>query len=84
MTGRPDIEAVSRHIMVILNESPVASSTRFSLADALLDHYGLLERDEARSLVSRALEVLQIDGKVAVLRPERWDLSGDERVRLAT
>ena len=82
MMGRPDLEAASQHILTILHDSPVGASTRFSLADALLDRYPALERDEARSLVARALAALQEARTVVVLRPESWDLSGDERVRL--
>lgn len=83
MTERPDVDAVRDRILATLRNSPVGASTRFSLAEEVLDHYPSLERDDARSLVSRALAALQDSGEVTVLRPESWDRSGDERVRLA-
>lgn len=83
MMERPDVDAVRNRILAALRNSPVGASTRFSLAEEVLDHYPFLERDDARSLVSRALAILQDSGDVAVLRPESWDMSGDERVRLA-
>ena len=82
MMERPDVDAVRARILAALRQSPVGASTRFSLAEEVHDYYPTLERDEARSLVSRALAALQESGDVAVLRPESWDLSGDERVRL--
>ena len=82
MMERPDVDAVRNRILATLRNSPVGASTRFSLAAEVLDHYPFLDRDDARSLVSRALALLQDSGDVAVLRPESWDLSGDERVRL--
>lgn len=83
MTERPDVDAVRDRILATLRNSPVGASTRFSLAEAVLDHYPSLERDDARLLVSRALAALQESGEVTVLRAESWDRSGDERVRLA-
>jgi hypothetical protein len=49
----------------------------------LIDRYPSLDRDAARSLIQRALVALQEAHEVVVLRPESWDCSGDERVRLA-
>ena len=83
MTERPDAEAVSRFIITRLQDNPVGASTRFTLAEDLLDKYPFMQRDDARSLISRALATLQDQGTIQVLRAEHWDLSGDERVRLA-
>ena len=83
MSERPDVEAVSRFIVTRLEDSPVGASTRFTLAEDLIDKYPFMQRDDARSLTSRALATLQEQGTVQVLRAEYWDLSGDERVRLA-
>ena len=83
MTEQPEIEGVCRHVMAVLRDSPVGASTRFSLAEHLMDRYPSLDRDAARSLVYRALATLQDAHEVVVLRPESWDCSGDERVRLA-
>jgi hypothetical protein len=69
--------------MTILRDSPVGASTRFSLAEDLIHRYPSLDRDAARSLIQRALVALQESHEVVVLRPESWDCSGDERVRLA-
>lgn len=82
MVESPDDVAVRQHIIASLRDSPVGASTRFTLADALLDRYPSIDRDHARSLISRALAGLQESREVRVLRPESWDLSGDERVRL--
>ena len=83
MTGSTDVEAARRHIIESLRRSPVGASTRFSLAEELLNQYPAMERDSARFLVGRALAALQESNEVMVLRAESWDLSGDERVRLA-
>jgi hypothetical protein len=83
MTQQPQIEDVRRQVMAILRDSPVGASTRFSLAEDLIDRYPSLDRDAARSLIQRALVALQESHEVVVLRPESWDCSGDERVRLA-
>ena len=83
MTQQPQIEDVRRQVMAILRDSPVGASTRFALAEDLLDRYPSLDRDAARSLIQRALVALQESHEVVVLRPESWDCSGDERVRLA-
>jgi len=83
MTQQPQIEDVRRQVMAILRNSPIGASTRFSLAEDLLDRYPSLDRDAARALIQRALVALQESHEVVVLRPESWDCSGDERVRLA-
>jgi hypothetical protein len=83
MTEQPEIDNVCRHVLAVLRDSPVGASTRFSLAEDLMDRYPALDRDTARSLVHRALAALQDAHDVVVLRPESWDCSGDERVRLA-
>ena len=83
MTQQPQIEDVCRHVLAILRDNPVGASTRFSLAEDLLHRYASLDRDAARSLIHRALVALQESHEVVVLRPESWDCSGDERVRLA-
>jgi hypothetical protein len=83
MAQQPQIEDVRRQAMAILRDSPVGASTRFSLAEDLIDRYPSLDRDAARSLIQRALVALQESHEVVVLRPESWDCSGDERVRLA-
>jgi hypothetical protein len=83
MTQQPQIEDVCRHVLAILRDNPVGASTRFSLAEDLIDRYPSLDRNAARSLIQRALVTLQESHEVAVLRPESWDCSGDERVRLA-
>jgi hypothetical protein len=83
MTQQPQIEDVRRQVMAILRDNPVGASTRFSLAEDLLDRYPSLDRDAARALIHRALVALQESHEVVVLRPESWDCSGDERVRLA-
>jgi len=83
MTQQPQIEDVRRQVMAILHENPVGASTRFSLAEDLMNRYPSLDRDAARSLIQRALVALQESHEVVVLRPESWDCSGDERVRLA-
>ena len=83
ITQRPKIEDVRRHVLAVLRNSPVGASTRFSLAEDLLDRYPSLDRDAARALIQRALVALQKSHEVVVLRPESWDCSGDERVRLA-
>ena len=83
MTQQPEMEDVQRHVLAILRNSPVGASTRFSLAEDLIDRYPSLDRDGARSLIHRALVALQDAHEVVVLRPESWDCSGDERVRLA-
>ena len=83
MIQQPQIEDVRRHVLAILRNSPIGGSTRFSLAEDLIDRYPALDRDGARSLIHRALVALQDAHEVVVLRPESWDCSGDERVRLA-
>ena len=83
ITQRPKIEDVRRHVLAVLRNSPVGASTRFSLAEDLMNRYPSLDRDAARSLIQRALVALQESHEVVVLRPESWDCSGDERVRLA-
>ena len=83
MTQQPQIEDVCRQVMAILRDNPVGASTRFSLAEDLMDRYPSLDRDAARTLIHRALVALQESQEVVVLRPESWDCSGDERVRLA-
>ena len=83
MTQQPQIEDVCRHVLAILRDNPVGASTRFSLAEVLIDRYPSLDRDAARTLIQRALVTLQESQEVVVLRPESWDCSGDERVRLA-
>ena len=83
MTQQPQIEDVCRQVLAILRDNPVGASTRFSLAEDLIDRYPSLDRDAARSLIQRALVALQESQEVVVLRPESWDCSGDERVRLA-
>ena len=83
MTQQPQIEEVRRHVLAILRDNPVGASTRFSLAEDLMDRYPALDRDAARSLIHRALVALQDASEVVILRPESWDCSGDERVRLA-
>jgi hypothetical protein len=83
MTQQPQIEDVRRQVLVILRDNPVGASTRFSLAEDLMNRYPSLDRDAARSLIQRALVALQESHEVVVLRPESWDCSGDERVRLA-
>ena len=83
MTKQPRIEDVRRQVIAILRDNPVGASTRFSLAEDLIDRYPSLDRDAARSLIQRALVALQESQEVMVLRPESWDCSGDERVRLA-
>lgn len=80
--GQPDIEAVREYILKTLRDTPVGASTRFSLAEGVIERFGAVDRDEARSLVSRALAALQEAGEIVVLRAEAWDFSGDERVRL--
>lgn len=80
---QPDLEAVRGYILKTLRDTPVGASTRFSLAEGLVERFGMPDRDQARSLVSRALAALQEAGQVVVLRAESWDFSGDERVRLA-
>jgi hypothetical protein len=83
ITQQPEIEDVRRQVIAILRDNPVGASTRFSLAEDLMDRYPSLDRDAARSLIQRALVALQESHDVEVLRPESWDCSGDERVRLA-
>ncbi len=82
MTQQPDLDAVRAYILDTLRNNPTGASTRFSLAEGLLDRYHSVDRDASRSLVGRALAALQDARQVTVLRPEVWDLSGDERVRL--
>jgi hypothetical protein len=83
MTQQPEIDDVCRHVLAVLRNSPVGASTRFSLAEDLLNRYPALDRDAARFLIHRALAALQDAHEVVILRPESWDCSGDERVRLA-
>ena len=80
--AQPDAAAVREYILKILRDTPTGASTRFTLAEGVAERFGSLERDEARSLVSRALATLQEAQQIAVLRAESWDFSGDERVRL--
>ncbi len=84
MTEQPGVETVRTYILDTLRNSPAGASTRFSLAEGLHDRFGVGDRDAARALVGRALSALQESRQVVVLRPESWDLSGDERVRLAS
>ncbi len=83
MPQEPNIETARTYILDALRDSPAKASTRFSLAEGLHDRYGVSDRDNARALIGRALATLQESGDVIVLRPESWDLSGDERVRLS-
>jgi hypothetical protein len=83
ITQQPAIADVRRHVLAVLRDSPVGASTRFSLADGLLDRYPSLDRDAARALIDRALAALKDANEVVILHPESWDCSGDERVRLA-
>lgn len=83
MPQQPDAEAIREYVKETLREHPVGASTRFALAEGLIDRYPGVDRDEARSLVSRALAALQESRDIVVLRSESWDFSGDERVRLA-
>ncbi|HKC76658.1 MAG TPA: hypothetical protein VKF37_21015 [Chloroflexota bacterium] len=83
ITQRPKIEDVRRHVLAVLRNSPVGASTRFSLAEDLLDRYPALDRAAARALIDRALAALQDANEVVILHSESWDCSGDERVRLA-
>ncbi len=83
MANQPSVETARAYVLDALRDSPAGSSTRFSLAEGLYDRYGVGDRDAARALIGRALAVLQESREVIVLRPESWDLSGDERVRLA-
>ncbi len=83
MSKQPDMEAARATVLEFLRQSPVGASSRYELADELRGRYATMDRDEARSLIGRALASLQDAGQVTVLRPESWDLSGDERVRLA-
>lgn len=80
--AQPDAADVREYIFKVLRETPTSASTRFTLAEGLVERFGSLERDEARSLVGRALAAMQEAREVAVLRAETWDHSGDERVRL--
>lgn len=83
MPQQLDAEAIRAYVKDTLREHPVGASTRFTLAEGLIDRYPGVDRDEARSLVGRALAALQESQEVVVLRSESWDFSGDERVRLA-
>ena len=83
MTEQPSVETTREYILQTLRDNPSGSSTRFSLAEGLHDRFGVSDRDQARGLIGRALSALQESHEVIVLRPESWDLSGDERVRLA-
>ena len=82
MIQQPEIDEVRDYVVAQLRLSPVHASTRFSLAEDLVNLYPSLDRETARFAVARALARLQEDGTVDVLRPETWDFSGDERVRL--
>lgn len=82
MAQEPNVDMARTYILGALRDSPAKASTRFSLAEGLHDRYGANDRDNARALIGRALAALQESGEVIVLRPESWDLSGDERVRL--
>ncbi len=84
MSSQPDMEAVRTTVLEFLRQNPVGASSRYELADELRGRYASLDRDEARSLIGRALSSLQDAQQVTVLRPESWDMSGDERVRLVT
>jgi len=84
VADQPSVEMARAYILDTLRNNPAGASTRFSLAEGLHDRYGGGDRDAARALVGRALAALQESCEVVVLRPESWDLSGDERVRLAT
>jgi len=82
MAEQVDLTTVSEHILATLFEHPVYGSTRFTLADELIDRYPSMVYDEALFLIGRALAALQELDKIAVLRPESWDRSGDEPIRL--
>ena len=83
MTAQPDADAVRKYVLDALHNSPIGASSRFELAQGLIDRFGTMDRDEARSMIGRSLATLQETSQVVVLRPETWDLSGDERVRLS-
>lgn len=80
--AQPDAAAVREYILKTLRDTPTGASTRFTLAEGVVERFGSLERDEARSLVGRALATMQEAREITLLRPESWDFSGDERVRL--
>ena len=83
MPAQPDADAVRDYVLTALRNSPIGASSRFELAQGLIDRFGTMDRDDARSMISRSLATLQEADQVVVLRPESWDRSGDERVRLS-
>lgn len=83
MPNMPTVEEVRTYIISALNDTPTGSSSRFALAEGARTRFSLSD-DDARSLIGRGLASLQDERRVEVLMAESWDMSGDERVRLAS
>ena len=78
----PDVSTVSAYVLDALRETPTQASTRYTLAEGIIDRHPGVTRDSAREIVAQTLTQLQDAGDVAILPAEVWDMSGDDRVKL--